>query len=286
MADDYEAKRKALEAIGVKSEVLYATQEKKKEIQKDTNTEVKYTLFVSGLRNGRYTELEKINQTDNLGIIFDSVERHTYTKSYNKTSYAVESKSKGSDNIVTEDGKVSFTGRITDSPTIIDPRNYVDKDTDKDKPIEAKRPGKALDFLISIADTHQTVTLVMEDNILTNYAITSLTWDRSVEEGAAALVSVELEEFRFKGITKTTLGRTTDPKKGGKKNSGTKQTATGGAVDDDNKKVKKTPYLGKTIPQFEQWETNTVGTTDFSGKAGAKIVPTGGSFDPTSILRK
>lgn len=263
--------------------------EQRKQEQERENTklreDIQYTLFVSGLRHGRYSELEKINKVDNLGLIFDSVERHTYTKTYSKTSYAVESKSKGSDNVVTEDGKFSFTGRVTDSPYIIDTRNYIDRDTDKEKPIESKRPSKAIDFIRRIADAHLIVTLVTEDTILENYVITSFSADRSTDEGSSVLLTLELEEFRFKNITKTVLAKTADPKKAGKKNSGTKQTAEGGAVDDTAKK-KKSPYLGKTRENFESWETSTVGTTDFSGAPGAKIKPTGPGFDPSSILRK
>ena len=248
--------------------------------------DIQYTLFVSGLRNGRASELESKNSTDNLALIFDSVERHSYNKSYNKTSYSVESKSKASDNVVTQDGKFSFTGRVTDSPYILDRRNFIDKDTDKDKPLKSKRPGKAIDFIRSIADAHMIVTLVTEDDILENYVITDFTAERTVDEGAGITISLSLEEFRFKNVSKTVLARTTDPKKAGKKNSGTKQTADGGAADDAAKK-KKSPYLGPSQGRYERTETAIIGTTDYdSGRPGAQIKPSGPTFDPGSLLRK
>lgn len=280
-------KKKFDQIMAKSNSAAKSEQERVKALNKDGLVE--YTIFVSGLRHGgRASELEDKNQTDNLAIIFDSVERHNYTKSYTKTSYAVESKSKASDNVVAQDGKVSFTGRITDSPMVIDQRNYIDKDTNKDKPLEAKRPAKAMEFLTTLADARQTVTLVMEDNILSNYVITELAFERSTDEGAALVVNISLEEFRFKAITKTVLARTTDPKKkgSGSKNSGTKQTAEGGAADDAAKK-KKSPYLGKTQKTAEYFETQAIGTTDFeNGTPGAQIKPSGPTFDPGSILRK
>lgn len=246
---------------------------------------VQYTLFASGLRHGRMSELEGKNQTDNLAILFDSVDRHTQTKSYNKTSYAVESKAKASDHVVTQDGKFSFSGRVSDTPYYVDQRNYIDRDTDPERPMDAKRPMKAVDVLTEIADSHQLVTLVTEDNILTGYVITNLVIERSVEEGSGIVVNIDLEEFRFKTVGKTVLAsRTADPKKAGSKNAGTKQTAEGGPVDDEAKGKRKTPYVGKTTAAAEAFETKMIGTTDFGGKPGAKITPSG--FDPSSLLKR
>lgn len=242
---------------------------------------VQYTMFVSGLRRGRQADFESKNNTDDLAIVFDSVDQHAYTKAYNKTSYAVESKAKASDHVVTQDGKFSFTGVITDSPYLVDQRNYIDKDTNKDNPMSARRPAKAMQILQDIADSHQLITLVTEDNILTNYVITNLNFDRTTQGGSAITVSVQLEEFRFKSVSKTVLARTADPKKAGKKNSGTKQTAEGGAADDNAKGKRKTPYIGKNASTKERIENALAGTTDFSGEAGKKL-----PFDPGLLQRK
>lgn len=268
-------KKAALEAIGIKSEVLVSNEKKKAE-----KGELQYTLFASGLRHGRQAEFESKNQTNDLAILFDSVTQHSYGKDYNKSSYAVESKSRASDHVTTQDGKFSFSATITDSPYLIDPRNYIDRDTDKENPILARRPAKALEILQMIADSHQLVTLVTEDNILTNYVITNFSVDRSGETGSSIGVSVTLAEFRFKNVSRTVLARTADPKKAGPANSGTKQTAKDGAADENAKAKRKTPYIGKNAETKEQWEYNVAGTTDFSGKAGQTL-----PFDPGSLKR-
>lgn len=243
--------------------------------------DIQYTMFVSGLRRGRLNEFESKNRTDDLAILFDSVTTHTYTKDYNKSSYAVESKAKASDHVTTQDGKFTFSGTVTDSPYLIDPRNMIDRDTDKENPMLARRPAKAIEILELIADSHQLVTLVTEDNILSNYVITSFQVDRSSETGSSINVQVTLEEFRFKMVNKTVMARTSDPKKAKNANTGTKQTAEDGAVDDSAKQKRQTPYIGKNAETKERWENAAIGTTDFSGKPGAKL-----PFDPSDLMRK
>ncbi|AEZ66395.1 hypothetical protein phiTE_229 [Pectobacterium phage phiTE] len=243
--------------------------------------DIQYTMFVSGLRRGRLNEFERKNRTDDLAILFDSVTTHTYTKDYNKSSYAVESKAKASDHVTTQDGKFTFSGTVTDSPYLIDPRNMIDRDTDKENPMLARRPAKAIEILELIADSHQLVTLVTEDNILSNYVITSFQVDRSSEAGSSINVQVTLEEFRFKMVNKTVMARTSDPKKAKNANTGTKQTAEDGAVDDSAKQKRQTPYIGKNAETKERWENAAIGTTDFSGKPGAKL-----PFDPSDLMRK
>lgn len=243
--------------------------------------DIQYTMFVSGLRRGRMNEFESKNRTDDLAILFDSVTTHTYTKDYNKSSYAVESKAKASDHVTTQDGKFTFSGTVTDSPYLIDPRNMIDRDTDKENPMLARRPAKAIEILELIADSHQLVTLVTEDNILSNYVITSFQVDRSSEAGSSINVQVTLEEFRFKMVNKTVMARTSDPKKAKNANTGTKQTAEDGAVDDSAKQKRQTPYIGKNAETKERWENAAIGTTDFSGKPGAKL-----PFDPSDLMRK
>lgn len=243
--------------------------------------DIQYTMFVSGLRRGRLNEWDKKNQTDDLGILFDSVVQHNYSKEYNKSSYAIESKSKASDHVTTQDGKFTFSAQITDSPYLIDPRNLIDRDTDKDNPLAARRPAKTIEILETIANSHQMVTLVTEDNILSNYVITSFSVDRSADTGSSISISITLQEFRVKMVSRTVLGRTADPKKAGNKNSGTKQTAEDGPADDDAKGKRQTPYIGKNASAKERLENAAAGTTDFSGKAGKKL-----EFDPNDLMRK
>lgn len=259
-----------------------ATTEKKQTAVNNAKAreDIQYTMFVSGLRRGRLNEFEKKNTTDDLAILFDSVTRHSYSKDYNKTSYAVESKAKASDHVVTQDGKFSFSAVITDSPYLIDQRNYIDRDTDKDNPVASRRPSKAIEILETIADSHQLVTLVTEDNILTNYVITSFSADRSTESGSSIDVQITLEEFRFKNASLTVLART-DPKKGKKKNGGAKQTADGSPTDDANKGKRQSVYRGKNAAMKERIENAAIGTTDFSGKPGLQQ-----TFDPNNLLRK
>lgn len=242
--------------------------------------DIQYTMFVSGLRRGRLNEFESKNQTDDLAILFDSVSKHTYTKDYQKSSYAVESKSRASDHLVTQDGKFSFSAVVTDSPYFIDSRNMLDRDTDKDNPMLSRRPSKAVEILERVADSHQLITLVTEDNILSNYVITNFTVDRGTETGSSIAVQITLEEFRFKTLGRTVLAKTVDPKKGKSANSGTKQTAEGGAADDNAKQKRQTPYIGKNASAKERWENSIAGTTDFSGKAGKTL-----EFDPANLKR-
>lgn len=258
-----------------------AVQDRKNQtVQNAKNREdIQYTLFASGLRNGRMSEFESKNVTDDLAIVFDSVVQHSYTKDYNKTSYAVESKATASDHVVTQDGKFTFSAKVTDSPMEVDVRNYLDRDTNKDNPKSSRRPAKALEILETIADSKQLVTLVTEDNILTNYVITSLSFDRSAETGASIDIKISLEEFRFRAVNKVIMARA-DPKKAGNANSGNKQTASGGDVDDANKNKRKTPYLSKNAPTWERWENANAGTTDFSGPAGSTY-----EFDPNNLKR-
>jgi hypothetical protein len=242
--------------------------------------DIQYTMFVSGLRRGRLNEFESKNQTDDLAILFDSVTKHTYTKDYTKSSYAVESKAKASDHVVTQDGKFSFSAVVTDSPYFIDQRNMIDRDTDKDNPMLARRPSKAIEILERVADSHQLITLVTEDNILTNYVITNFTVDRESSTGSSIAVQLSLEEFRFKTLGRTVLAKTSDPKKAKNANSGNKQTAEGGAADDNAKQKRQTPYIGKNASTKERWENSVAGTTDFSGEAGKKL-----EFDPANLKR-
>lgn len=246
---------------------------------------IQYTLFASGISNGgRYGDFADKNTVDDVALVFDVVDTHTYSKSFNKTSYAVESKVKISDHVTTEDGKFSFSARVTDSPLIMDKRNYLDKDTDPDNPRLSKRPAKALEILETIANAHHLVTLVTEDNILSGYVITDFSLERASGEGGSVVFNITLEEFRFRMVGKTVLmAANADPKKAGTKSAGAKQTAEGGKTEDELK-GKRSPYLSKQKGTFETWEHDKIGTTyDDAQSLENRTIKPGQKFDPKNI---
>lgn len=191
--------------------------ESKVESAQEASMGVQYTLFASGLNNGgRNMELKDKNYSTDIAMIFDVVDNHTYTRTVDKTSYSTENKTKYSDHGVVEDGKFSFSARVTSSPTNIIQNNYLDKDTDPENPLLSRRTEKALQILEKILTEKQLVTLITEDNILDNYIITSLEASRSNADGAGLVFNIELTEFRTFVLGKTVLGNNfVDPKKTG-----------------------------------------------------------------------
>lgn len=216
--------------------------------------EVQYTLFASGLTyGGRDVELKNKNYTDNIAILFDVVDQHQYTRAVDKTSYAVETKVKFSDHGVIEDGKFSFSARINTSPVRIIPNNFIDKDTDKDNPVASKRPEKALEVLERLIEERQLVTLVTEDKIIENYILTSMTAQRSNDEGAALVFDLEFTEFRTFILGKTALATVySDPKKSGGK---TKQKGSVQSSATDNEvevTARRTKFAGKNADGWQK----------------------------------
>ena len=74
---------------------LYKPQEvkspKAEKAEQQTESDVKYTMFVSGLNyGGRNTEMKGKNFTNDLAIIFDQVENYSFKHSVDKTGFAVE----------------------------------------------------------------------------------------------------------------------------------------------------------------------------------------------------
>lgn len=256
------------------------------ETAKKEEQTVQYTLFASGLNHGgRQGELDSKNTSDDVAMLFDVITTHTYSRSYRKTSYSVESKVTVGDHLVVEDGKFSFSGMVSDSPGHINEKNYLDKDTDKDEPKRSKRPEKALEILERIADQKLLVTLVTEDNILTGYAITNLSAERTSENGGGVTFNIELTQFRMKDVLKVIFARA-DPKKAANKNAGTKQTADGGKVDDELK-GKRSPYIGRDgiRGQYEDWHHDRTGDT-WSNAVNEKsrTIKPGEKFDPKNIM--
>ncbi|AFU63673.1 hypothetical protein [Salmonella phage SSE121] len=196
-----------------------ANVEKKVNTAQEASGEVKYTLFASGLNyGGRNVELKDKNYTNDLAIIFDVVEQHSYTRTVDKSSYAVEEKVKFSDHGVIEDGKFSFSARVNSSPVYLIQNNYIDKDTDDQNPVASRRPEKALEVLERLIEDRQLVTLVTEDKIIENYILTSMEASRSNSDGAALVFQLEFTEFRTFTLGKTALATVySDPKKSGGK---------------------------------------------------------------------
>ena len=247
---------------------------------------VQYTLFASGLNHGgQNTVLEGKNLTNDLAIIFDVVDTHTYTQTAEKTSYAIESRSRASDHVSMLDGKFSFTARITDSPFYLIQQNFLDKDTDPENPMGSKRPGKSLEILTEIMSTREMVTLVTEDNILSNYVIVDLQATRSTEEGAALTYQISLEEFRIVALGRTVLARTTDPRKASNKQKGAVQTADGGLADNELQ-GKRSPFAGPSGGSYRTDIEQRTGITYDIDEQGGKIIRPDGRFSPTSLIRK
>ncbi|QGZ16304.1 hypothetical protein Hena1_01540 [Erwinia phage Hena1] len=187
-----------------------------------TANSVTYTLFASGINHGgRDVELKNKNTSTDLAIVFDVVDSHTYSRTISKTQFATEDKVSFSDHAVIEDGKFSFNARVNSSPMYLIKNNLIDKDTDTSNPVQSKRPQKALDALREIIDKRQVVTLVTEDIILENYICTSMSAERSSEEGAALVFNLEFTEFRTFTLGKTVLASNFgDAKKSGNKQKG------------------------------------------------------------------
>lgn len=176
--------------------------------------DVQYTLFASGINNGRDVELKDKNYTNNIAIVFDVVTTHAYKRSVDKTSYATENKVKYSDHAVIEDGVFSFTAKINSSPTYLTENNYIDKDTNKEDFVSSRRPEKALEVLERLIKERRLISLVTEDNILDNYILTSLEAVRSAEDGAALTFALEFQEFRTFSLNKTAIATVySNPKK-------------------------------------------------------------------------
>lgn len=251
-------------------------------IKKGNNSSVKkisYTLFASGLNyGGRTTEMKEKNYKDDIAIIFDSVVSHSLSLSTEKTSYPIDSRATRSDHAINADGEFSFTAYVNSSPMYIIDRNYIDQDTDKEKPVESNRPKKAYDALRKIREERSVVTLVTEDFILTDYLITSLDIKRDTSEGSALVFDLTLQEFRDVVVGKTTISGGNSKKNKisalqGKKNEGNKTTGDKDLEFTEMKSPIKTK-VGKAVEsQLEQ-----VGITVPKIDAPAGVIKPGGAI--------
>lgn len=188
--------------------------EKAEEAEKQTE-DVKYTLFVSGLNyGGRNIEMKDKNFTNDIAIIFDQIENYTFDQNIDKSQFAVEDRVTISDHAVIKDGVFSFTGRVNTSPHIIYEQNYIDRNTDPERPADSARPEAALEAMMEIIKKRQLVTLVTEETILENYIVTKCSAKKSTGEGAALVFDVELTEFRTFVLNKMVNATAyTNPKK-------------------------------------------------------------------------
>lgn len=188
--------------------------EKAEEAEKQTE-DVKFTLFVSGLNyGGRNIEMKGKNFTNDIAIIFDQIENYTFDRSIDKSQFAVEDRVMISDHAVIKDGVFSFTGRVNTSPHIIYEQNYIDRDTDPERPADSARPEAALQAMGEVIKRRQLVTLVTEEAVLENYIVTKCSAKKSTGEGAALVFDVELTEFRTFVLNKMVNATVyTNPKK-------------------------------------------------------------------------
>uniref|UniRef100_A0AAU8GIF7 Dit-like phage tail protein N-terminal domain-containing protein n=1 Tax=Salmonella phage vB_SEnST11_KE22 TaxID=3161173 RepID=A0AAU8GIF7_9CAUD len=255
-----------------------ASVEKKVNTAQEASGEVKYTLFASGLNyGGRNVELKDKNYTNDLAIIFDVVEQHSYTRTVDKSSYAVEEKVKFSDHGVIEDGKFSFSARVNSSPVYLIQNNYIDKDTDDQNPVASRRPEKALEVLERLIEDRQLVTLVTEDKIIENYILTSMEASRSNSDGAALVFQLEFTEFRTFTLGKTALATVySDPKKSGgktKQKGSVQSAATDKEVD---VMVSKSKFNGPLKEQLDSVAES------LDARAGTRVIQKSGTYNPVT----
>lgn len=198
------------------------------------------TIIVSGFacNNGPNANLlSEANSADKIFILFDAVENYSYSRTVQKSEYAVETNVTYSDHAVIKDDVFSLTAYINSSPTFIRHNNKIDQDTDPQRPADSRRPAVALEILKRCVDERQKITLATEEGTLEDFIITKLTAKRDTGEGAALVVDLEFQQFRTFTIGKVVdAGVTTDAKKSPTKNKGAVQSSTKG---DD--KFKKEP---------------------------------------------
>lgn len=207
--------------------------------QQQEQKTIECTIIVSGVNYGQNGNLlqDAANAADKIMLLFDAVPSYSYSRTVQKTEFAVESQQTYSDHAVIKDDVFTLSAFINSSPTIIRNGNKIDQDVDKNNPAASMRPAKALDLLKRLVDSRQLITLATEEGTYDEFIITKLTAKRDVSEGAALVVDLELTQFRTFTIGKVVNADvTSDPKKSPTKNKGAVQSSTKG---DD--KFKKEP---------------------------------------------
>lgn len=230
-----------------------------------------YHMFISGnnVAGTTYINNPDIDFAPNeeIVLLFDSVDNYSMLLSNEKTSFPIESRSSVTDHVFSNDGRFSFTGRITASPTYIRTRIEWDKNTDKNAPANTPRVRSAYEVVKAARDSRAAISLTTEEFDITNYVITSFEFTR---EGPLnmGVFSITLEEMRTRNIGTTVLATniSSDIEAGkSNKNTGSKQSA------------KTSP---PTSTELETWNRNEKNTEMFqqffleTGKGG-EFVPAG-----------
>lgn len=227
-----------------------------------------FTVIVGGT-NQNANLLSDFNLTDNLAIFFDSVENYTYSLPVEKSDFAVETGATISDHATMKDRTISFTGRVTSAPLLSQVRenSYIDRNLDRDNPVESRRPAAAVAALEEIRNKRVLCDLLTEDaGLLEGFIMTKCDIKREASQGDCIVIDCEFTEFRTFQIRTVEANITTDPKKVTKsKNKGIAQDATqqSNVGDSAGKEVKNEPR--KLSP----------------AELGAESYRTGQKFDPT-----
>lgn len=224
-----------------------------------------FTVIVGGT-NQNANKLSDFNLTDNLAIFFDSVENYTYSLPVEKSDFAVETGATISDHATMKDRTISFTGRVTSAPLLSQVRenSYIDRNLDRDNPVESRRPAAAVAALEEIRNNRVLCDLLTEDaGLLEGFIMTKCDIKREASQGDCIVIDCEFTEFRTFQIRTVEANITTDPKKVTKsKNKGIAQDATQQSnVGDSAGKEPK----GRKVSAFERGERSMTDGKDYSG---------------------
>lgn len=213
-----------------------------------------YHMFISGNNDSRspYVNNPALDfaPEEEIVLLFDSIDNYNISLPNEKTSFPIESRSSISDHVFSSDGKFSFTGRITASPTYIRTRVEWDKNTDKSAPAETPRIQSAYEVVKAARDSRAVITLTTEEFDLTNYVITGFDFSR---EGPLnmGVFNITLEEMRVRTVGTTVLATNIGSGvQAGKsnQNKGSTQDANGNkpqgeVVDTKNRNARNTDFF-------------------------------------------
>lgn len=227
-----------------------------------------FTVIVGGT-NQNAEKLSGFNLTDNLAIFFDSVENYTYSLPVEKSDFAVETGVTISDHATLKDRTISFTGRVTSSPLLSQVRknSYIDRNLDRDNPIQSMRPAAAVQALEEIRKNRVLCDLLTEDaGLLEGFIMTKCDIKRDASQGDCIVIDCEFTEFRTFTIRTVEANVTTDPKKVTKsKNKGIAQDATKQSNVGDSAGKEAKEAKGRKVSAFERGERSMTDGKDYSG---------------------
>lgn len=228
-----------------------------------------FTVIVGGT-NQNANLLSDFNLTDNLAIFFDSVENYTYSLPVEKSEFAIETGATISDHATMKDRTISFTGRVTSAPLLsrVRENSYIDRNLDRDNPVESRRPAAAVQALEEIRNKRVLCDLLTEDaGLLEGFIMTKCDIKREASQGDCVVIDCEFTEFRTFELYKTVDATiTTDPKKVKKsKNKGIAQDATKGSNVGDSAGKKIKTNESRKVSAFERGERSLTDGKDYSG---------------------